>query len=700
MPLASGRSHFDKYRGIIISVALFLLLDASVLLLNFYISFQIADDAVDVNLAGRQRMLSQRMTKALYALDSQFLSQGKIEQQTLDELRASTNLFDRTLIAFRDGGTTSNASGGEVQLASVSDAAAILALKSASSRWQSYYAALDQVDASLDASLLRNVLNNALQQANEHNLALLKLMNDLTVALENVATSKANRLRLIQTVGISLAILNFLFILLHFVRQLRESDEVIEQARNETLEILDTVNEGLFLVDRDLIIGGQYSTQLEDILGRKNLAGENFQSILNEMINSKEASTTAEFIELLFSPKVKEKLIGDLNPLNEVEVNVLEDGINPVTRILSFSFSRAVVDNEIMHVLVTVSDITERITLARELSEAKEETERQVSLLTSILHTSPSLLQEFIANAFASYTRINEVLKSPGKTASAMLQKLNHIFMHVHTFKGEASALQLDNFVEHAHRFEDAITELKQRRELTGNDFLTLTVYLDELMSYTQQISNLANRMASFAVTREIEPSAGFEYWQPLQQLAEQIAAKYGKSLQLVISGLDSLALNDELKSGLKRTLMQCVRNSVIHGIEDADSRIAAQKPTQGRIDIRAAKLADGRVEVVIRDDGAGINYEALRERALESERWTETEIEGWDHKRLLSLMFQPDISTASELSEDAGRGMGMPAVLEWVNSHRGRLQVATRAGLYTRFTITLDLAEENRQAA
>ena len=53
-----------KYRGIIISVALFLLLDASVLLLNFYISFEIADDAESVNIAGRQRMLSQRTMKS------------------------------------------------------------------------------------------------------------------------------------------------------------------------------------------------------------------------------------------------------------------------------------------------------------------------------------------------------------------------------------------------------------------------------------------------------------------------------------------------------------------------------------------------------------------------------------------------------------------------------------------------------------
>src|SRR5687767_4749311 len=72
----SGTTHafginYGKYRGILISVALFILLDASVMILNFYVSFEIADDAVGINLAGRQRMLSQRIAKSLYSLNSE-----------------------------------------------------------------------------------------------------------------------------------------------------------------------------------------------------------------------------------------------------------------------------------------------------------------------------------------------------------------------------------------------------------------------------------------------------------------------------------------------------------------------------------------------------------------------------------------------------------------------------------------------------
>ena len=98
---------FGKYRGIIISIALFLLLDASVLLFNFYVSFEIADDAVGVNLAGRQRMLSQRMAKTLFVLDAS--RDDPIGFKTaFDELQLSKRLFDETLNAFNSGGRHSD----------------------------------------------------------------------------------------------------------------------------------------------------------------------------------------------------------------------------------------------------------------------------------------------------------------------------------------------------------------------------------------------------------------------------------------------------------------------------------------------------------------------------------------------------------------------------------------------------------------
>ncbi len=99
---------YGKYRGILMSVALFILLDASVMILNFYVSFEIADDAVGINLAGRQRMLSQRMAKTLYSLKSE-LPNSPEYLASVKELKNSESLFDETLTAFSQGGSTHSA---------------------------------------------------------------------------------------------------------------------------------------------------------------------------------------------------------------------------------------------------------------------------------------------------------------------------------------------------------------------------------------------------------------------------------------------------------------------------------------------------------------------------------------------------------------------------------------------------------------
>lgn len=93
-------SYFGKYREIILAVAFFLIFDMAVLLLNFYISFQLSDSATNLNLSGRQRMLSQRMTKALLIKQSD--AQSAIDNPKNDEELAKTvALFNKTLESFQ-----------------------------------------------------------------------------------------------------------------------------------------------------------------------------------------------------------------------------------------------------------------------------------------------------------------------------------------------------------------------------------------------------------------------------------------------------------------------------------------------------------------------------------------------------------------------------------------------------------------------
>src|SRR3954471_8178930 len=96
---------FGKYREIIIAVALFLLFDLGVLVLNFYTSFKIDQDTVAINLAGRQRYVSQRIARTLLELDAARASGQPFRKETLAELRAGAKIFDLSAAAFKEGNT-------------------------------------------------------------------------------------------------------------------------------------------------------------------------------------------------------------------------------------------------------------------------------------------------------------------------------------------------------------------------------------------------------------------------------------------------------------------------------------------------------------------------------------------------------------------------------------------------------------------
>ena len=239
-PAKKGGFGFGKYREIIFAVAFFLIFDMAVLVLNFYTSFQISEDAIGINLAGRQRMLSQRTAKAVLGADSARSKALPIAKE-LEELQLTVNLFDVTLKGFQTGATVPGGDLKPVTLKAAEGEKAAQILREASELWGAYKLRLTPV---LAGGFSDGEFNALVDYAKANNLKLLGLMNQLTTALEATANSRAATLRLVQTGGIALALLNFAFILFKFLRRLNTSDAAIEAATEETREILTSVREG------------------------------------------------------------------------------------------------------------------------------------------------------------------------------------------------------------------------------------------------------------------------------------------------------------------------------------------------------------------------------------------------------------------------------------------------------------------------
>ncbi|PON11488.1 hypothetical protein C2W62_44595 [Candidatus Entotheonella serta] len=151
---------------------------------------------------------------------------------------------------------------------------------------------------------------------------------------------------------------------------------------------------------------------------------------------------TDDYIELLFGGRVNENLIADINPLNQVEINLEREG-SFQTKYLSFNFNRVRSASGSSNLLVTINDISDKIQLQNELEELKEKSQDQLNMLTNILHIEYNILELFLNSVASRLININEIFRQPQTSSRDHHRKLDQIFRIIHKLKGDAAALNL-----------------------------------------------------------------------------------------------------------------------------------------------------------------------------------------------------------------------------------------------------------------
>lgn len=679
----SGFTSFGKYREIIIAVALFLLFDLGVLILNFYTSFQIAEDALGVNLSGRQRMLSQRTAKSLLAVDAA-RSKGLPDGKDLDELKAAVQLFDTSLKGFQGGATVPGGDGKPVFLKAAEGDKALDILKKAQDLWTPYQQKLLPV---LAGTASEPQLQDAVDYAKTNNLKLLGLMNELTTALEAVASDRATALRRVQTIGIVLALLNFAFILFKFLRRLNTSDAAIEAATEENREILTSVREGLFLLTPEHRLGIQLSRSAHDLFGKTLAPGQNFFELLATLVSPKALSDAHDYVELLFSPHVKEQLVQGINPLAEVELTVRNRLGQDSKRYLSFHFNRVHEGSAVRHLLVTVQDISQKVELQARLTGERQRSQKELSMMLKAFETDPAMMRGFVERAEASLLEVNDLLRSTSSAASEgqVLQAIDGAYRRIHAIKGDAAALGLEILASLAHQFENELQKLKDSGAATGDALLALPLPLEDLLSKVAAFKAMSQKRASDPALPDAAPQA---LNASLAQLASNVGRDCGKPIKASVRMGSIMDMPLEKIDLLREIAIQLVRNAVVHGVEAAPARRAAGKTPEGQVEVNLTRDAAGQWQLSVRDDGAGLNAAPVRRRLLALGWYSAEQLQSFSDKQIVAHIFKPGFSTAAAASPHAGRGVGLDLVQANVQKLGARLLLASMPGQHTEFKI------------
>src|SRR5262249_7690107 len=178
--------------------------------------------------------------------------------------------------------------------------------------------------------------------------------------------------------------------------------------------------------------------------------------------------------------------------------------------------------------------------------------------------------------------------------------------------------------------------------------------------------------------------------WNKFPRVVRDLALACGKRIELVMEG-ETTELDKTLLEAIKDPLIHLVRNAVDHGIEPPDQRLIAGKPAMGRLMLRAFPEG-GQVNLEITDDGAGLDADRIRDKAIERGIIAPDQAARMSERELLRLVFLPGFSTAERVTNVSGRGVGMDVVRTNIERIGGTIDLQTTRGIGTTIKIKVPL--------
>ena len=203
-----------------------------------------------------------------------------------------------------------------------------------------------------------------------------------------------------------------------------------------------------------------------------------------------------------------------------------------------------------------------------------------------------------------------------------------------------------------------------------------------------QHISRITTEMQGKIMQMRMQPVSNI--FGKFHRVVRDLAKKLNKEIGLTTYG-EEVELDRSIIEALSDPLTHLIRNSVDHGIELPEDREAAGKPRQGSIELRAYHQA-GHVYIDIIDDGEGIDCAYVGEKAVEKGLITKEKMEDMSDRELARLIFKPGFSTATEISDVSGRGVGMDVVLTNIAQIGGSVDIDSRIGIGTTISLVLPL--------
>jgi len=279
--------------------------------------------------------------------------------------------------------------------------------------------------------------------------------------------------------------------------------------------------------------------------------------------------------------------------------------------------------------------------------------------------------------------RIGEILMAQGSvTQTEIIDALQT--------QRELKSAVLENSVRIDLDLLDKLVNLVSELVLCRNQIMRFTAMSDDpaFSAAFQHLDLITGNLQDEVMKTRMQPIG--ELWNKFPRFVRDLAASCGKQIRLEIEGAET-ELDRTVIEAIRDPLTHIVRNAVDHGIEDPQARVAAGKPSEGRV-IMHAYHEGGQVNIEISDDGAGIDREKVLTKVLQRGLLTREQAAGLGESDLINLIFLPGFSTVDQVTKLSGRGVGMEVVKTSIEKIGGTTEIHSRVGQGTILKIKIPL--------
>lgn len=518
-------------------------------------------------------------------------------------------------------------------------------------------------------------------------------------------------------------------------------EELVAAKMRQVRDILDNIEQGLFVVDFDGKISPEYSRSvlgilgidhLDDISAALRLTPSQLDDLLSWFALVKAKSATMRW----------EKLV-KVAPVQELEIAKADSGD---MRFIRFRYQR-MFDSKggVDKIMMLVTDETEARRIEKIVAEEKERHENEVRTILGLVNNLPEAIHDFFKDAEKRFGDLRDIIGSMHRRSTAARERypegpefhptpeeVARIFRDLHTIKGNAGTYGFESLARIAHRCEDVLEDLKEPISVrTSNTLSSLLLLLGTMEAAYEEILQTERRLAGAATEGEMLVQISERKIEHLHRLASalegagpaiggdpealhpllhachtlrnvpvtRLAEKYRALVARLAEKLDkqvtfhclpaTLEVDPHFFGPVDEALVHMLRNAVDHGIEMPSARSAAGKSEAGNLVLEVA-MNEEQVSIRLSDDGNGIDKERVVRKALEEGVVSPSQVDAFTDEQKLGLIFESGVSTSGVVSDISGRGVGMSAVRDCVESLGGRITLTSSLGSGTQVLIQL----------